>query len=139
MMILSETLFFSVLVSLFTQGIGAASSSGGILFPLKVWMEEISRCKKLEKKRIEISAYRDARRRAYQSSEWIVPALQKIELMTLYRNMWHKPLLTCMVCMASFWGTIIYWTVFNEYPLYVWFLGIPIASSITLLTHKLRQ
>jgi len=138
MTILSETLFFSVLVSLFTQGMGAAATNGGILFPLKVWMENISRSKRLEKRRIEISGYREARRRQYQSSEWILPALQKLELQYLYRNMWHKPLLTCMVCMSSFYGTIIYWTVYNQSPIYVWLLGVPVSAAITVLTHKLR-
>jgi hypothetical protein len=139
MEILSETLFFSILVSLFVQGMGAATNHGGILFPLKVWMENISRSKRLDRKKEEILGYKEVRRRQYQSSEWILPALQKIELLIMYRNMWHKPLLTCMVCMSSFWGTVIYWSVFNSYPLYVWLLGIPVAASITVLTHKLRS
>jgi hypothetical protein len=28
--------------------------------------------------------------------------------------------------------------VYNQYPLYIWILGIPISSAITVLTHKLR-
>jgi len=138
MMILSETLFFSVLVSLFTQGLSAAANSGGILYPIKAWMENISRSKKLDNRKIEISGYKENRRRQYQSSEWINPALQKLELLHLYRNLWHKPLLTCMVCMSSFYGTLIYWIIYNQYPLYIWILGIPISSAITVLTHKLR-
>lgn len=138
MEILSETLFFSILVSLFVQGMGTAANNGGILFPLKVWMENRSRSKRLEKKWIEISGYKEVRRRQYQSSEWINPALQKIELQMMYRNMWHKPLLTCMACMSSFWGTVIYWSVFNSCPIYVWLLGIPVSASITVLLHKLR-
>jgi len=136
--ILSETLFFSVLVSLFVQGVRAAANHGGFLFPLKVWMENISRSKKLEKKRIEISGYKEVRRRQYQSSEWINPALQKIELKSMYRNMWHKPFLSCIACMSSFWGTIIFWLVFSS-PIYVWLLGIPVSTAITVLTHKLRS
>lgn len=138
MMILSDTLFFSVLVSLFTQGLSAAANSGGILFPLKVWMENISRSKKLDKRKAVITGYREIRRRQYNSSDWILPALQKLELQHLYRNMWHKPILTCMVCMSSFYGTIIYWTLYNNSDIYVWILGVPVSSAITVLTHKLR-
>jgi hypothetical protein len=137
MEILSETLFFSILVSLFVQGLGAASNTGGILFPLKVWMEEISRSKETEKKLQSIAVYRESRRRSYQQSDWVLPAIKKLELRIMYRNMWHKPLLTCMACMSSFWGTVIFWTVFQT-ELHVWLLGIPVSASITVLTHKLR-
>lgn len=139
MIILSETLFFSILVSLFTQGIGAASNPGGILYPVKNWMEQIARSKRLEKRRQLIVGYKEQRRRQYQSSEWITEVIIKLDIQILYRNFWHKPLLTCMVCMPSFWGTVIYWSVFNQSPLYVWLLGIPVTSAITVLLHKLRQ
>lgn len=138
MIILSETLYFSILVSLYVQGLGAATNHGGILFPLKVWMEEISRSYYLEKRLKKIAEYKERRRRLYQSSEWVNQALKKIELQIIYRNLWHKPLLTCINCMPSFWGTIIYFTLYYQYDFYVWFLGVPLASAINVLTQRLR-
>lgn len=140
MEILSETLFFSTLVSLFTQGMGAAANNGGILYPLKLWMEQVSRNRKIEKRKDRILRYREYRRQKhYQYSEWLSPALMKLDLQIMYRNMWHKPLLTCMVCMSSFWGIVLYLSLFTNYGIHILLLGVPVSAAVTVLTNKLRQ
>jgi hypothetical protein len=141
--VISEIILFSILVSLFTQGLGAAANNGGILYPVKVWMESINydKLKKLGERNVSIHQYKEHRRRTlYQSGDWMDKAFLLFDLKQFYLVMWHKPLLSCMICMASFWGTVLYWSVFFSlgFPIYTWLVGIPIASSITLLTHKLR-
>ena len=137
--IASETIFFSLLVSLFVQGLGAASLQGGILYPFRLWMEGLFRSRKLEDRYRTIALWKEHRTRTkYYRGAWIEPALLKIELMMSYRAMWHKPILTCMMCMSSVWGTVIFWCLPIEHNLYVWLLGVPISSALTVWTQKLR-
>lgn len=137
--IANETLLYSVLVSFFTQGLGAAANNGGLLYPIRAWMETVG-IKKLKQKEMKLYKYREYRRnKYYQQSLWMNDSLKLIELKLLYKSLWHKPLLTCNVCMASFWGTLIFWLLpICHYNIYIWLIGVPIASAITLLTHKLR-
>jgi hypothetical protein len=137
MILFSETMFFSILVSLFTQGLGAAANPGGILYPVRLWMETRFTAKLLKRK-AAILEYREARRRTrYEPSNWMDGALMLLDLRLLYRALWHKPLLTCNVCMSSFWGIVIY-LCFVQGGIHILLLGIPISSALTVLTHKLR-
>lgn len=88
---------------------------------------------------MKIVEYKENRIRSkYQRSLWVNEALLKLELLILYRNMWHKPIISCIFCMSSFWGIIIFILLPIEHNLYMLILGIPVASSISVYTQKLR-
>lgn len=137
--ILSDTVLFSLLVSLFSMGLSAASQEGALLYPLRLFMEGLF-SQRLEQKLHVIENYAKYRRASYrQPSAWIGVVIDKIRWSIFLRNLWHKPLLTCSMCMPSVWGTTIFWLLpYEHHKLYIWLIGIPIASAIVILTKKLR-
>ncbi len=136
--ILSESFSFAILVSLFTQGIGAAANNGGILYPIKDWLESIT-ISSLKERYKNILLYRDKRRMKYQASEWINSALSLLEYKMYLKSLWAKPILLCTICMPSFWGTILFWILpICHTKLYIWLLGIPIASILSVYAQKLK-
>ena len=136
--ILSESFSFAILVSLFTQGIGAAANNGGILYPIKDWLESIT-ISSLKERYKNILLYRDKRRMKYQASEWINSALSLLEYKMYLKSLWAKPILLCAICMPSFWGTILFWILpICHTKLYIWLLGIPIASILSVYAQKLK-
>lgn len=83
--------------------------------------------------------YKEFRQRSkYQKSDWVDDAVTKIDLLIFYRDAWHKPLISCMKCMPSFWGTVLFLSMYNIEDYLIGLCAIPIASAITILTHKLR-
>jgi len=136
--ILSDTFSYAILVSLFTQGIGAAANNGGILYPIKDWLEKIT-IGSLKKKYKNILLYRDKRRMKYQASEWINPALSLLEYKMYLKSLWVKPILLCTICMPSFWGTILFWVLpICHTKIYIWLIGIPIATILSVYAQKLK-
>jgi len=136
--ILSESFSYAILVSLFTQGIGAAANHGGILYPIKDWLESIT-IGSLKTKYKNILLYRDKRRMKYQASEWINSALSLLEFKMYLKSLWVKPILLCTICMPSFWGTILFWILpICHTKLYIWLLGIPIATILSVYAQKLK-
>ena len=136
--IASETIVFSILVSLFTVGVGALSQEGALLYPLRLYVERIS-TGSLGELYSKLKKYQEGRRQHRQAGNWVEPALKKIELKIFWRNAWHKPLFTCAMCMPSVWSTIIYWVIFNTAPLAVWLLGAPIAITLVLIINKIKR
>jgi hypothetical protein len=132
--VLSETLTFSFLVSFLTLGISAASYKGAVLYPLRLWVRYIY---KKDYDKIEaFKAYQLERRKMRQASEWVNPAIEKIELRLMYKTSWAKVILLCVQCMPTLWSAIVFWTIFYEEPIYIWLLGWPISSFINYIISK---
>ena len=132
--ILSETITFSILVSFFTTGISAASREGAVLYPFRLWLEKLS--KKSYDALARLERYPNARRGRRQANYWIDPAIKLAKIRILKQTWWMKLLILCPQCMPTLWSIILYWTVFSHSPLYVWFLGWPIASTFNIIINK---
>ena len=132
--ILSETATFSILVSFLTLGISAAHKEGAVLYPIYLWMQKLS--KKVYAVKDKLVKYQQKRRGMRQASFWIDDAIKKADVNILKKTWWMKVLLLCPQCMPTFYGTLLYWTVCYNSPLYVWIIGIPIASTLNLIISK---
>ena len=51
---------------------------------------------------------------------------------------WLKPIVYCHVCFASFWGSIVYVSITDQYIIQEWFICIVSASFLNSLLYNLR-
>lgn len=129
-------MLFACLISFFTLGLSAASDAGAVLYPLKYWM--LKRSSKTKARLDAIRSYQNYRRKNKRwPSYWIDPAIEKIEWQLFWKNLWHKPILTCPKCMPSFWGIVLFFSLPFTWNWWVLLVGIPCASAIVVIIIKL--
>jgi hypothetical protein len=134
--ILGDAVSFSCLVSFLTLGISAASEKGAVLYPFKYWIDNLAKKERALLEKLE--SYQKHRRVSMrQKSTWVSLAIEKAEWKLFYRTIWHKPLITCAKCMPSVWGTLLFFLLPYEKDIWVWLVGIPIASAINVFITKL--
>lgn len=138
--ILCETFFFSMLVSLFTVGVGASTTKGALLSPFKHLILNLPKIKRLNRLWIIAVEAKEEYRRKGRNTKHFDRLIEKIEFALLYNTFLWKPIILCVNCMPSFWGTIIFWCLpYNHSQIWVWLIGIPVATAINYMTAKYRN
>lgn len=140
--LLFHTICLALLIVGLTGGLWiAAYGEGGLLSPLLRWLEGYGRSKAL------LQSWLDAE--AELNKAMMKGDVDTIKLLTEMRDraryrynryaIWRKPILTCVRCMPSLWGTLLGVTLCLCTDL-MWLsipLAIPMASTINalLFTH----
>lgn len=138
MTIFSEAMLFASLVSFFTLGLSAASGKGAVLYPFVVWLNKKLRIPQIEKKEAKLKHYLQIRRGKRQPSMWVENALEKLYWIKFWRKFAWKPIILCVFCMPSFWGTTLFWILpLNHWHWWIWIVGVPISAAINKIVVKL--
>ena len=148
-----DVLYFSLLLSLATLGMGIASSKGAILYPLYLWITSFKDAKKatignilsvLNSEREEQFALigtlpsnnnqrKQVAERIKEIDEYIKDEEEKLD--NIYT--WEKPIIACVKCMPSVWGVTIY--LLLGLPIGVVPLAISILAACFLNTFIITQ
>lgn len=98
-------------------GVRIISDKGMVLYPLREKALKVNSARKKEINK-QISVFEAERTAAIRGEnpvayEMAQEQIERLEMKLFYVNMWHKPLLTCSTCMASFYGVLTSCVLFS--------------------------
>ena len=121
--IFSNVILFAILLSALTIGISNAANTGGLLFPFRAWILSKKLRSEFEFEALDESWTKqtifqrtiiadcqstDEKRQAAQTELQRIATERAIAKTRLEKAIdWRKPIITCIICMPSFWGLLL--------------------------------
>jgi len=107
-----------VLTSLFCNGLWWITQEGKLLYFTIKWLDD----------------YEAKKKQYYKGFEPVSDRLYNEHMAKIWR--FTNPLITCIVCMASVWGTLIF-LAYNDFNIINWIICIVNSSALNGLIWKL--